>query len=104
MGNVCRCRNQYADYLYSDDFVVVSFPVEVFIVSASTFVSKYVPTRIIMLVFTSWAVWKVTAWGMWFATDNTRNGMEIAAIVTAVTAPVVALLGYVFKTYSENRT
>lgn len=72
--------------------------------SASAFVSRYVPTRIVMLAFTSWAVWKVTAWGMWFATDNTRNGMEIAAIVTAVTAPVVALLGYVFKTYAESKT
>lgn len=71
--------------------------------SASDTVSKYIPTRAIVLGFACWSTWKVTEWGMWFAVDNARNGVEIAAIVAAVTAPVAALGGYVFRTYVESK-
>lgn len=50
-----------------------------------------------------WMTWAVSEWAMWFAVDNARNGMEIAAIIAAVTAPVTVFGGYVFKVYAESK-
>jgi hypothetical protein len=70
--------------------------------SASDIVSKYVPTRTIVLTTAIWMTWLVSDWAMWFATGNSRNGVEIAAIVAAVTAPICAFGGYVFKTFADS--
>ena len=40
---------------------------------------------------------------MWFATGNGRNGIEIAAILAAVQAPIVLFAGTVFRAYIESR-
>lgn len=71
--------------------------------SATTVVSKYVPTRTIVLGTAIWMTWAVSDWAMWFAVGNTRNGMEIAAIIGAVTAPICAFGGYVFKAYLDAK-
>lgn len=71
--------------------------------SATTFVSKYIPTRTVVLGTAIWMTWAVSDWAMWFATGNARNGMEIAAIIAAVTAPICAFGGYIFKAFVESK-
>lgn len=71
--------------------------------TASGVVSKYVPTRIAVLGTAIWMTWAVSDWAMWFATGNARNGVEIAAIIGAVTAPICAFGGYVFKAYLDAK-
>lgn len=71
--------------------------------SATTIISKYVPVRLIVVSIAIWMTWLVSEWSMWYAVDNSRNGMEIAAIIAAVTAPVTMFAGYVFKAYLESR-
>jgi hypothetical protein len=71
--------------------------------TATEVVSKYIPTRTIVLSIAIWMTWAVSEWGMWFATGNSRNGVEIAAIIGAVTAPVCAFGGYIFKAFVESK-
>jgi len=71
--------------------------------TASGLVSKYVPTRTVVLGTAIWMTWAVSDWAMWFAVGNDRNGMEIAAIIGAVTAPICAFGGYVFKAYLDSK-
>ena len=60
------------------------------------------PAATIVLTTAIWMTWLVSDWAMWFATGNSRNGVEIAAIVAAVTAPICAFGGYVFKTFADS--
>ncbi len=71
--------------------------------TASGIVSKFIPTRTVVLGTAIWMTWAVSDWAMWFAVDNGRNGMEIAAIIGAVTAPICAFGGYVFKAYLDSK-
>ena len=50
-----------------------------------------------------WMTWAVSDWAMLFATGNARDGVEIAAIIAAVTAPICAFGGYVFKAYNDSK-
>jgi hypothetical protein len=59
--------------------------------------------RRIVLAIAIWMTWAVSQWAMWYAVGNARDGMEIATIIAAVTAPVTAFAGYVFKAYIESR-
>ena len=65
-------------------------------------IDRYKITRRAVLVTAIWMVWAVSEWSMWFATGNDRNGMEIAAIIAAVQAPVMLFAGTVFKVYAES--
>lgn len=47
--------------------------------------------------------WEVTRWSMWFATENTRNGVEIAAILAAIQAPITLFAGQVFKSFVDSK-
>ena len=48
-----------------------------------------------------WGTWAVTRWAMHFAETGERPGLEVAAIIAAVTAPYCALqaaaIGFYFK-------
>ena len=66
-------------------------------------IDKYKVIRRAVLAIAIWMTWASSEWSMWFATGNTRNGMEIAAILAAVQAPVMAFTGMVFKVYVENK-
>lgn len=68
------------------------------------FLSKWIPTRLITLYLA--VLWTYIAfdWGRWFATGNERDGMEIAAIIAAVTAPITAYCAYIFKVFIDSRT
>lgn len=71
--------------------------------TASEIVSKYIPTRTIVLGVAVWMTWAVSDWAMWFAVGNARNGVEIAAIIGAVTAPICAFGGYIFKSFVDSK-
>ena len=47
--------------------------------------------------------WEVSRWAMWFAVDNSRDGIQIAAIIAAVTAPITLFASQVFKVYAESK-
>ena len=59
--------------------------------------------RTLVLAFAIWMTWRAYEFGVWFATGNSRNGIEIAAIIAAVTAPITLFAGTVFKTYVEGK-
>ena len=69
----------------------------------TNWVDRYMVVRRIVLTTAIWMTWIVSDWAMWFATGNTRNGLEMAAIIAAVTAPVTAFGAYVFKVYADNK-
>lgn len=60
-------------------------------------------TRRLMLLFVSWLTFEGYRWSTEFATFTAREGVEVAAIIAAVTAPVSALAVMVFKAYTESR-
>jgi ABC-type maltose transport system permease subunit len=53
---------------------------------------------------TMWMTWEITvqAWRFAYATQLT-NGVEIAAVIAAVTVPFAALQGFAFSTYTKSR-
>jgi hypothetical protein len=71
--------------------------------NATDAVSKFVPVRIIVVAVAIWMTWLASDWSMWFATGNARPGIEIAAIIAAVTSPIAVFGAYVFKAYIESR-
>lgn len=65
--------------------------------------NKYRAIRLSVLAMAIYLTWAVSEWSMWFAVGNTRNGVEIAAILAAVQAPVTLFAGTVFRAYIESR-
>lgn len=65
--------------------------------------NKYRAVRLAVLAMAIYLTWVVSEWSMWFAVGNTRNGVEIAAILAAVQAPVTLFAGTVFRAYTESR-
>lgn len=59
--------------------------------------------RRIVLFITLWMTWAAFQWAASFAVTSAKAGIDIAAIIAAVTAPISVLQGYVFKVYSEGR-
>lgn len=47
--------------------------------------------------------WNVTVWAMHFVEHSNRPGLDLAAIIAAVTGPVTLFGGFVFKAYIESR-
>lgn len=60
-----------------------------------------VTRRVIVLIGIALTI-RVTEWAIWFSTGNARNGMEMAAIIAAVTSPVMAFTAVVFRAYIEG--
>lgn len=65
----------------------------------SDLLDKYKVIHRLMLLFACTMTAKAYMWGTWFATDNARDGTEIAAIIAAVTAPVTLLATSVYSNY-----
>lgn len=59
--------------------------------------------RRIVLFITLWMSWESFAWAADFAESTAKSGLEVPAIIAAVTAPIAALQGYVFKVYAQGR-
>ncbi|MFA7290892.1 MAG: hypothetical protein WC023_01465 [Rhodocyclaceae bacterium] len=66
--------------------------------------NRYRIRSTLILSIAIWMVYSAAQWGMWFAVGNTRSGLEIAAILTAVQAPATFLAGWAFKIFQENKT
>lgn len=60
-------------------------------------------TRRIVLFVTLWMTWAAFIWAAGFAEATDKAGLEVAAIIAAVTAPIAALQGFIFKVYAEGR-
>lgn len=59
--------------------------------------------RRIAFFTTLWMTWQAFTWAAVFAETSSRVGIDVAAIIAAVTAPVAALQGYIFSSYSQGR-
>ena len=71
--------------------------------SASDLVAKYIPVRLLTLGLAVYWTWIAFDWARWFAVDNPRNGVDLAAVIAAVTAPITVYCGYVFKVFIDSR-
>lgn len=59
--------------------------------------------RRLVLFLTLWMTWKSFEWAAAYAAITKMDGLGTGAVIAAVTAPVAALQGYVFKIYAEGR-
>lgn len=55
------------------------------------------------LVAATVLAWKVTHWSMSFAETTKLAGVDAAAVIAAVGAPVMAVLTFAFNSYLESR-
>lgn len=68
-----------------------------------TWVDSRAIVRRIVLFVTLWMTWQAFTWAGVFAMTSDRPGMDVAAIIAAVTAPISVLQGYVFQVYTKGR-
>ena len=66
-------------------------------------VDKYGIVRRTVLVIAIWMTWNVSVWAMSYVMTSSRPGIDLAAIIAAVTAPVTMFATHVFKAYLESR-
>ena len=59
--------------------------------------------RRVVLGITVWMTWRAFQWATVFATMTDKSGVEVAAIIGAVTAPITYLQSAAFKAYLEGR-
>lgn len=64
---------------------------------------NFVSVRAGTLYLTLWLTVRVTDWAFAFAYSTKLPGVEAAAIIAAVTAPVCALQGFVFNSYMGGK-
>lgn len=60
--------------------------------------------RRIVLAVAIYQGWLVTVWAMSFSEVSARPGIDIAAIIAAVSMPVSTFGGFVFKAYLESKS
>ncbi|MDX9956432.1 MAG: hypothetical protein RBT75_20215 [Anaerolineae bacterium] len=58
--------------------------------------------RPIVLGVTLWLTYSAYTWATGFAELSQRSGAEIALIVAAATAPIIALQAFTFKMYLDS--
>lgn len=56
------------------------------------------------LALTFWMTYAAFEWAKQFALATKLGGIDAAAIIAAVTAPITVLQGYVFKAYIDGRS
>lgn len=67
------------------------------------FIDKRGVVRRVVLAVAIYMTWRVSVWAMMFVGHSDLSGVDLAAVVAAVTAPVTAFGGYVFKAYIDSR-
>ena len=65
--------------------------------------NKYRLVRVATLTTAVWMTWVVSRWAMGFANVTTMSGVDAAAVITAVQAPVTLFAGIVFRAYIASR-
>lgn len=58
--------------------------------------------RRLLLIYCCVLVWAATHWAFNYAAGSGLPGVELAAVITAIQAPVTLLLGYFVKLYSAS--
>jgi hypothetical protein len=64
----------------------------------------FISVRAFVIYATVWMTWKATDQAWIFASTSTFDGVGTAAVVAAITAPIAALQGFVFKDYIASRS
>lgn len=64
--------------------------------------SRRVVRRVVLFI-TLWMTWQAFTWAGVFAMTTDKPGIDVAAIIAAVTAPISILQGYVFQVYAKGR-
>ena len=57
----------------------------------------------VMLIVAVDMLWRVSEWGMDFASICNKTGADIAMITAAVQVPATFFAGFVFKLYQEGK-
>lgn len=65
---------------------------------------SFISVRAFTLYVTLWMTWEAFRWAAEYAFASRLDGLTIAAVIAAVTAPISVLQGFVFKVYAENRS
>ena len=69
-----------------------------------TLIKEGLIIRRFVLLWTMCMTWQTFKWAAEFAQSyQLGSGVEQASVIAAVTAPIAALLGYVFKVYADGR-
>lgn len=58
--------------------------------------------QIAVLGVAIWMTWRVSIWAMGYAEESERPGIDIAAVIAAVTGPVTVFGGFIFKAYVDS--
>lgn len=66
-------------------------------------VDERIIVRRIAFFMVMWLVFETLEWTLNFASNSPRPGMEVAAIIAAVWAPITALQAAMFALYSNYR-
>ena len=56
-----------------------------------------------ILAIAIFQTWEVTQWAMNFAMTTQRTGLDVAAMIGAVTGPITVFTGYVFRAYIDAK-
>jgi hypothetical protein len=61
--------------------------------------------RSVVLFVTLWMTWRAFEWAATYAVTQSAQiqGIAAAAIIAAVTAPITALQGWIFKLYNDSK-
>ena len=65
---------------------------------------SFISVRAFTLYVTLWMTWEAFQWATHYAVAARLDGLGTAAVIAAVTAPISALQGFIFKIYAESRT
>lgn len=63
---------------------------------------NFISVHALTLMVTIWMTWHAFIWASNFALTTTRDGNEIAIIITAVLLPITALQAFSFSLYSNR--
>ena len=64
---------------------------------------NFISVRSGVLYVTVWMTWLAFHWAADFAMTTDKAGLDVAAIIGAVTAPISLLQAAVFRVYAESR-
>lgn len=78
-------------------------PVLEFFAAFWTFIDRRGVIRRSVLGVAIWMTWRVSVWAMVFAETSGRPGLDVAAIIAAVSAPITLFAGSAFHGYLDSR-
>ena len=67
------------------------------------FIDQRAVVRRLVLIATVWMTWRSFLWAAEYADQTVLSGTEAGLIIAAVTAPIAALQGFIFKVYADGR-